>query len=315
MKSLMRKGQNNTEEPEHIAETAGSMHQHRLGTLTFNSASKQDLVNTINRWMVGQQRTDSTNEPDFQANESNQESVQTQTLENTPTSSNRNPRGFCIGYVNPHVYNLSQEHTEVHEFLTHCDLLCIDGLGTSLALRLSYGLFDRTPVHRVVALNLFDALISQLNTRSTAVMIGINDSELKKSAENINKLNSAFNIIDITDGFGSHEQYTQFLISHQAVQWVLIGAGTPKSETIALLARKYCPNAIVFHMGAGTIKVYAGSKRRAPQWISNCGLEWAHRMMFEPHTRERYTRGAWQFITHLIANKHTTKIIKPRKQP
>jgi len=308
MRSPANKDRKSAQEPERLEATAASMHQHQLGALTFNSASRQDLVKTINRWMIGQQAHSSVAEPDDQAH----------TLQYTTTQANpgKKPSGFCIGYINPHVYNLSRQNAQVNEFLTHCDLVCIDGLGISLALRVAGGLFNQPPVHRVVALNLFDALVNELTASCMAVLIGVNDCEVAQSAANINKLQGAFNIVDVMDGFSTDEQYSQFLIAHQDIQWVLIGAGTPRSESIALIARRCCPHAIVFHMGAGTIKVYAGSKRRSPQWVSDCGFEWAHRMIFEPHTRDRYTHGAWEFLTHLMADRRKAKTRKQTgKQP
>ncbi len=244
--------------------TYTSLHEHQLGNLQFHSASKTDLVSIINEQL------------------------------------DCNGCGLCIGYVNPHVYNVSQTDVSVTAFLNQCDLVCIDGLGTSLVLKATYGPFSGTPVHRVVALTLFDALIKQLTTPANAVLIGVDAADVQLSARNINALNSNFTIVDCIDGFQAESDYTHFLEQHPLINWVLIGAGSPKSEHIAMLARKQCPNAIVFHMGAGTIKVYAGTKRRAPAWVSTVGLEWAHRMLFEPHTRSRYTRGGWQFLRHLL---------------
>ncbi len=119
------------------------------------------------------------------------------------------------------------------------------------------------------------------------------------SARNINALNTGFNIVASLDGFANKEDYEVFLLKHKSVQWVLIGAGSPKSENIASQALALCSRAIVFHIGAGTIKVYAGTKRRAPAWMSSMGLEWAHRTLFEPHTRERYTKGIVQFLKRI----------------
>ncbi|MFT5046853.1 MAG: UDP-N-acetyl-D-mannosaminuronic acid transferase (WecB/TagA/CpsF family), partial [Porticoccaceae bacterium] len=50
---------------------------------------------------------------------------------------------------------------------------------------------------------------------------------------------------------------------------------------------------------------------RVPTWISHFGIEWLHRIFFEPHTRERYTKGGWLFLKNLIKptpNKRTKTI-------
>ena len=248
-----------------------SLSTHELGPLVFSSASRLSLASII--------------------------------LKQCETAHS----GFCIGYVNPHVCNMAETEPVVHSFINQCDLVCIDGLGTALALRGNRHSACREPVHRVVALNLFDELLKQTSQRQTAVLIGVETEEVRMCAANINAHHRRFKIIDTLDGFCAPVEYQEFLTRHSNVQWVLIGAGSPKSEAIALQARLYCPVAIVFHMGAGTIKVYAGIKRRAPTWVSRYGLEWAHRMIFESHTRERYTKGGWQFLKSQFRHRHGSK--------
>lgn len=245
-----------------------SLTTHELGPLVFNSASRSAMAGCI--------------------------------LEQSETAHS----GFCIGYVNPHVCNMAETEPVVRRFINQCDLVCIDGLGTALALRGKRNSHCRKPVHRVVALNLFDELLKQVSQRHTAVLIGVEPEQVRLSAVNINAHYQRFEIVDTLDGFRTQAEYQEFLTHHSNVQWVLIGAGSPKSEAIALQARLYCPRAIVFHLGAGTIKVYAGSKRRAPAWVSRYGLEWAHRMIFEPHTRARYTKGGWQFLKSQLRHRH-----------
>lgn len=256
-----------------------------LGALTFNSANLDDLLNII---------------------KTHSKEQQSKTTGNALSASASS--GLCIGYVNPHVFNLSQTDATVTEFLQQCDLVCLDGLGVCLAIRTKLGWFSKTPVHRVVALNLFDALISTHPVQSTAVILGIDPEDIEKTAQNINDSGSSFSIVASTDGFQHLATYESFLLDNSHINWVFIGAGTPKSESIALMARKVCPEANIFHAGAGTFKVYAGTKHRAPNWVSRFGCEWLHRIFFEPHTRERYTKGGWLFLKNLIkptSNKPT----------
>jgi UDP-N-acetyl-D-mannosaminuronic acid transferase (WecB/TagA/CpsF family) len=45
------------------------------------------------------------------------------------------------------------------------------------------------------------------------------------------------------------------------------------------------PEAIVWHMEVRSIKGYAGTKKRAPEWMSGIGIEWIHRFIYERNTR------------------------------
>ncbi len=259
------------------APAMSSVRQFSVGNLAFTSASRQELVSIL------------------------LEHLSSSSLDTAPQRAPAaNNAGLCIGYINPHVYNLSTELPEVREFINQCDLICLDGLGFCLALKLRQGLFSASAVHRVVALQLFDVFVKSLQTPCSAVLVGVEATDVALSAASITRQNSYIRIRDVMDGFHAAPDYEAFLTEHASVQLVLIGAGTPKSESIALQARRLCPHAVVFHIGAGTIKVYAGTKRRAPTWVSRCGFEWLHRIFFEPHTRERYTTGGWRFFRHIL---------------
>ena len=67
-------------------------------------------------------------------------------------------------------------------------------------------------------------------------------------------------------------------------------------DGIGLIAAQYCSASVCWHIGAGTIETWAGTKCRAPAWFSRFGVQWLHRMVFEPHTRSRYLRGFFEFL-------------------
>lgn len=206
---------------------------------------------------------------------------------------------LLISYVNPHVYNVSQSEPIVQQCLQHSDYLCVDGIGIKLALILLRGQF----VPRVVAEHLFNHLVEKLSMPANAVLIGTSETEVTDAAHALQQFQPHLNIVGTLDGFCGEEQYTAFLKKHQHIPLILIGAGSPKSEAIALQAMQCCTASIIFHIGAGTIKTWAGSKRRGPAWMSAMGLQWLHRIMLEPHTRERYTKGAWLFAKNLMTSR------------
>jgi N-acetylglucosaminyldiphosphoundecaprenol N-acetyl-beta-D-mannosaminyltransferase len=81
--------------------------------------------------------------------------------------------------------------------------------------------------------------------------------------------------------------------------------GTPRAESLSLLAKQTFPHAIVWLIGGGTLRIYAGTKRRAPVVLSRLGLEWTHRIWYEPGTRTRYVRALVRYARHLLQWKFT----------
>ena len=200
-----------------------------------------------------------------------------------------------IGFINPHVFNLACQHNDVQAFIKQCNLICIDGIGVQIASLVLRGQL----VTRIVAEELFNALLMDDGFKSDAVLIGVTSEELALATEAINHVSSSIKIVDGIDGFQEDSDYSQWLADNSQADLILIGAGSPRSEKIALLAQQHCQRAVIWHIGAGTIKTWANTKRRAPAWISRIGMQWAHRMCYEPHTRSRYLSGAVRFVKNL----------------
>jgi len=219
-----------------------------------------------------------------------------------------------VGFINPHVFNLACEHDVVHRFIEQCRLCCIDGIGVQLAALI----VSRKPAKRIVAEELFNIMLADTSFNSNAVLIGVTKDELSQATRAINSASQSINIIDGIDGFQNDANYTRWLADHPQTDLILIGAGTPRSEHIAMLAKQYCHRAVIWHIGAGTIKTWAGTKKRAPAWVSHCAVQWLHRIWYEPHTRSRYCSGVFRFLKNLKSSStpaqlSTASHLKTRK--
>jgi len=203
---------------------------------------------------------------------------------------------YMIGFINPHVFNLSFEHAEVRTFLNSTNAICIDGIGVKLAILLA----RRKWVPRVVAEHLFAELLESLDSPVKAILIGGELGETGVAAMNMMKRNHYLEIVAVLDGFQDKASISTFIQQHNQIPLVLVGAGTPKSEMIALIAVQRCKSAVIFHIGGGTLNTYSGTKSCGPIWVSRIGFEWLHRFIFEPSTRSRYTTGGWVFLKNLL---------------
>ncbi len=121
-----------------------------------------------------------------------------------------------------------------------------------------------------------------------AILIGATQVEANKAANSINRTSRNLVIIEWFHGYNDENSYKEIFKKHEKIDIVLIGMGSPKSEYISQVACSICRKAIVWHIGGGTIKCYAGTKKRAPEWMSEMGIEWIHRFVFEKATRKRY---------------------------
>jgi len=210
---------------------------------------------------------------------------------------------FSVGFVNPHVFVTAEQAPVVRDFLSACDRICIDGLGIVIAHRL----FGRARLPRVVAEQLFRAHWTGSAVRADALLIGIEADDIERAAVALNEASDSLRVVGTLHGFADDEAIDAFVTVSSSepdnatgnARYVLIGAGSPRSEAIAARVRAARPDALIFHCGAGTLKTWAGAKRRAPAQVSRWGLEWVHRIVFEPHARARYLLGGPRFLAAL----------------
>jgi N-acetylglucosaminyldiphosphoundecaprenol N-acetyl-beta-D-mannosaminyltransferase len=148
---------------------------------------------------------------------------------------------------------------------------------------------------------LFDFSIAAGLVRGPVVLFGLSDEEITRAARELRRAAPMADFVAVHHGFDQDQEYRAILRNHTDASLVLIGMGSPRSERILLMASEICHRALCWHVGGGTLRQWAGTKRRAPAIVAQLGLEWLHRMSFEPPTRTRYTAGIPLFVRHLLS--------------
>jgi exopolysaccharide biosynthesis WecB/TagA/CpsF family protein len=148
---------------------------------------------------------------------------------------------------------------------------------------------------------LFDFSIAAGLVRGPVVLFGLSAEEITRAARELRRAAPMADFVAIDHGFHQDQEYRAILRNHADASLVLIGMGSPQSERILLLAAEICHRALCWHVGGGTLKQWAGTKRRAPAVVTQLGLDWLHRMIFEPQTRTRYVTGIPLFVRHLLS--------------
>lgn len=203
----------------------------------------------------------------------------------------------CLGYLNPHVYNLAVTNATVAAFLQRCDAVCLDGIGAIIAA----SLFGRACFDRVIMHQLFDFSIASGLVRGPVVLFGLSDEEITRAAHELRRAAPMADFVAVRHGFLEDQEYGAILRDHADASLVLVGMGSPRSERILLMASETCHHALCWHVGGGSLRQWAGTKRRAPAIVPQLGLEWLHRICFEPQTRTRYATGIPLFVRHLLS--------------
>lgn len=213
-----------------------------------------------------------------------------------------------ITFLNPHVYNYAQKNPVVKDIISHSDMVSIDGVGIKLFLLFRY--LKSYP--RTIMTHLFDKVVFSDDIPScNGILIGTTKKLVKRASFKINKQSHGLKIIRSINGFEKLEHYNEVISSTKNIDFVFIGMGTPRSEQLIQSLSQLKLNVILWHIGGGTIKCYANTKRRSPEWLSDIGFEWMHRIIFEPFLMKRYILGIpvffWNLLKYSLVRKFTKR--------
>lgn len=94
------------------------------------------------------------------------------------------------------------------------------------------------------------------------------------------------------------------LIQASGATVLAVGLGAPKQEIWIAQYRKQLTHIKIFLAIGATIDFEAGHKPRSPQWMSNLGIEWLHRLLSEPRRLwKRYLVDSLPFFVLLLKQK------------
>ena len=151
-------------------------------------------------------------------------------------------------------------------------------------------------------------LLAPYMPSNTGVILGVSEEEARAASERIERMSAHCRIVNHTDGFRTEDEYRRFLEECGDVDFVFIGMSTPRTEYVCALAAELKPRAVVWGVGAGTIRILAGTMREAPPAWRRSGFQWLHRLIQDPrHLWKRYTIGHAVFLWRILRGRWSQK--------
>lgn len=203
-----------------------------------------------------------------------------------------------IACVNAHIYNLAECDVQLQRDLNAARVVAADGVGIVWAAR-CLGIPVRERCNMTEAFHAFLADSTQPTTR--VALLGCSPSEAASAAARIEAVCRHCRVVLSGGGYFDEAEYRRMLSHAGDLDMVLLGMGTPKSERLLSVVAEACPLAVVWHIGGGTIRFYAGTLRESPAWLKACGLQWLHRLWLEPlRMWRRYVVGNPRFVRSIL---------------
>ena len=213
--------------------------------------------------------------------------------------------------VNAHIYNLAYKNTELLKILNSCRMVTADGMAIVWASEL----FGKKIPERCNATEAFrEFLKDKTMPVNHGILIGCSEEEAEQAAKNIEKTSNHCKIRNTYSGFLSMKKYKQIFIANNDVDFIFIGMGTPKTEQMSKIAEIICPQAIVWGIGGGTIRIFANTMKEAPVIWRKVGLQWLYRLLSDPiKLWKRYVIGNPLFIYRVFkeSKKYRPKNTNP----
>lgn len=148
------------------------------------------------------------------------------------------------------------------------------------------------------------------NERIKIFLLGGAEGVAKRAQERINaKIGRQIIIAAHSPSFGFEKNEAECqaiveLINRSSATVLVVGVGAPKQEIWISRYKDQLPKIDIFMAVGASIDFEAGNKPRAPEWVSDRGLEWLYRLVSEPRRLwKRYLIDDLPFFWLLLQQK------------
>jgi len=181
---------------------------------------------------------------------------------------------------NPEMVMLAQENMELMNALRASDLVIPDGIGLIVASKIrNIGLQER-----VTGIDTMAKILQICHENQKSIfLLGGKPGRAKKAIENILNQYPGINSAGYYHGYFREEENSKIvdMINQRNPEVVFVCLGSPRQEIWIHMNRGQLNCKIAMGAG-GSVDVYAGVVKRAPELYQKIGLEWLYRLIQEP---------------------------------
>ena len=211
-----------------------------------------------------------------------------------------------INTVNANSYCEAKKDMEFKKALISSDILLPDGISMVIAAKL----LTRTVVKKIAGADIHHFLLSKANANNQKVFyLGASENTLQLITK---KLQLEFPTIEVASYsppyktiFSEEDNAIMLLkINTFKPNVLFVGMTAPKQEKWVHAHKEKIEANIIVAIGA-VFDFYAGTVKRAPQWMIAAGLEWLYRLVKEPRRMwRRYLIGNTKFCWYVAVEKY-----------
>ena len=190
-----------------------------------------------------------------------------------------------LSCINPHSLVISNSDKKFKNALATCDFLLPDGIGIVIASKL----ISNNKIQRITGPDIFQALMTILNqSNGKKVLFLGSDTNTLKKVELQMGIKYPNIILSCTYSPPFKEDFTDKenneiieLVNYHKPDVLWVGMTAPKQEKWVYSNSNLLNVKFIGSVGA-VFDYFAGTIKPPPKWISKYGLQWAHRLFYNP---------------------------------
>lgn len=186
---------------------------------------------------------------------------------------------------NPEIVMSAQKDKKLSEILNNADLVLADGIGIIIAS----GLKGLRLKHRVTGVDTMDKLLQYCGENKKSFFIfGGRPGIAEIACKNIEVKYRGIKVTGYHHGYFDKEDETEIIdkINNAKPDVLFVCLGAPKQEKWINKNKDKLNCKLAMGVG-GSVDVYAGAAKRAPEIFQKLGLEWFYRFLKEPRRLKR----------------------------
>ena len=215
----------------------------------------------------------------------------------------KNPGCSMIVTPNSEIVQNASKDEELRSLIASADLIIPDGIGLVYASKVM-----GCPLsERVTGIDFLESIISHLaKTGESIFFFGSKPGVAEKAADKMREKYPGLQVAGAHDGYFKPEEEEQILsqIAQSGVDFLCVALGAPKQERfIAKYREQLGAGGVRGAIGVGgSLDVWAGDLKRAPEFYRKHGLEWLYRFIQQP-TRFKRMLALPAFMLRVIFTK------------
>jgi len=212
-----------------------------------------------------------------------------------------------LSYVNVHAINIAYHDIDFRNCLNDSDIVFCDGFGVKWAVNILF----KQVLYRISPPDWFDDLLQECAKNGHSMfLLGTSQETIENTANIMVSRFPELVIAGVHHGFYKKTQDDNEnievldMINNCQPDILVVGFGMPTQEKWIQENSQRLNTHVIIPVGA-YFDYFAGDVKRAPQWMTNHGLEWLGRLVIEPNRLwKRYLVGnplfLWRIIKHHI---------------